>query len=131
MRFMLWLVAVLAYGCSGLALSSSIFGDLDKGRDIYSRKCAACHGQDGRGKAGMAPDFVEEWHRFTQSDEVLAGHIRNEYSSPDGFYTVASCPQHVLNDEEMEDLLSYLRKLVDRMPGFDDFKEPDGFKDSF
>jgi hypothetical protein len=79
----------------------------------------------------MAPDFVEEWHRFTQSDEVLADHIRHEYSSRDGFYTVASCPQHVLSDEEMEDLLAYLRKLVDRLPAFDEFKEPDGFNDSF
>jgi hypothetical protein len=33
MRFTLWLVAVLAYGCSGLAASSSILGWAGRGWD--------------------------------------------------------------------------------------------------
>ena len=131
MRFMLLFAVALAYGYSGLALSGSMFGDLEKGREIFSRKCVACHGQDGRGMDGMAPDFIGEWHRLTQSDDVLADHIRYEYSSPDSFYTIAGCPEHILNDEEMEDLLSYLRELVDQLPAFDEFSEPDAFGNSF
>jgi len=48
----------------------------EKVRDIYNRSCQSCHGIDGRGIAGIAPDLakanrrsVEDWVRYLQSPQ--------------------------------------------------------------
>lgn len=134
-------------GCSGAAFSGSqfgmdtAFGDVEKGRDFYEQRCAVCHGVDGRGKNGIAPDFSQEWHRLTKTDAQLAENIRNEYRSSEKHYVAGSCPPHSITNTEMEDLLAYLRQLAESIrstdafgpdPGNapawpDDFNQPGGF----
>jgi mono/diheme cytochrome c family protein len=97
---------------AGQAISEIGFGDAAKGSRLYAQRCTVCHGRDGRGQNGMAPDFFEEWHRLTKTDEELAGNIRNDFRSPDGFYNAASCPSHALTDEELGDVVAYLRELT-------------------
>ncbi len=114
-------------GCSGAAFSASLdvmdtaFGDVEKGREFYEQRCIVCHGVDGRGKNGIAPDFSREWQRLTKTDAQLAANIRNEYRSSDRHYVAASCPPHSITDDEMEDLMAYLRQLSESIRSTDAF----------
>ncbi|VAX10947.1 hypothetical protein MNBD_GAMMA26-1780 [hydrothermal vent metagenome] len=120
---LLLMVIMYAFFWSGWAFSLSGFGDPENGQRLYSQRCVMCHGMDGRGRRGMAPDFFKEWSRFSKSDDELANSIRDDYRSTNGNYGAGGCPQHMLSDGQMEDLLSYLRALTERKPtgsfGFD------------
>jgi len=119
MRYPLFLVVAFALVWSGIATASnsSVFGSAPKGKVYFSKRCAMCHGLDGRGKNGMAPDFSVEWNRLTKSDDVLAANIRNEYSDPTSgnYYNADKCPRHpTIRDDVMNDILAFLRRLVER-----------------
>jgi len=117
---------------SGLVFSFSGLGDPARGQITYSQQCVMCHGSDGRGQNGMAPNFFEEWPRLTKSDSELANSIRDEYRSLERFYTAGNCPQHVLSDEKMEDLLAYLRGLTEKKEAdFFEMDLPDDFRAPF
>lgn len=115
-RFLLLIVIVCAFLWHNFALSGSYFGDPARGRILYSQRCTMCHGSDGRGNNSMAPNFFEEWHRLTKTDGELADNIRSNFRTPEGSYTTGSCPKHSFNDEDMEDLLAYLRRLTENRP---------------
>ncbi|MBW2466900.1 MAG: cytochrome c [Deltaproteobacteria bacterium] len=112
-KSMVLIVAFLGSTWCGVSAAAGGFGSAADGRELFLDKCAMCHGKDARGKDGMAPDFLKEWHRFSQSDDVLAEHIRRDYRSSEGFYMTGSCPPHNLTNAEMNDLLEYIRELVD------------------
>lgn len=124
-NLLLFGVAIYVSGWTGMVVAEIGFGNADRGGRLYSQRCAVCHGQDGRGENGMAPDFFEEWHRLTKTDEELAGNIRNNFKTPDGFYNAPSCPSHQLTDENLEDIMAYLRQLTGRT--LDDSFESDPF----
>lgn len=118
MRCRLFVVMVLALMWSGISTAgSSVFGSVPKGKIYFSKRCAMCHGHDGRGNDGMAPDFTVEWDRLTKSDSVLAANIRNKYKDPtkDVFYSTGECPRHPsISDDVMEDILAFLRRMAER-----------------
>ncbi len=119
MRYPLFLMVAFTLVWSGIAIAgnSSVFGSVPKGKVYFSKRCAMCHGLDGRGKNGMAPDFSIEWDRLMKSDDVLAANIRNEYSDPTrgDRYNAGKCPRHpTIRDDDMENILAFLRRLVER-----------------
>lgn len=93
-------------------------GDVERGRTIFNQRCSLCHGEDGRGKSGMAADFVGEWPRLSKSDAELARNIRSGYQTPGKIYTAGSCPAQVLVDRDMEDVLAYMRTAFGPTAGF-------------
>ncbi|MBI5627874.1 MAG: cytochrome c, partial [Candidatus Rokubacteria bacterium] len=46
-------IVVALLGALALA-STAAAADLELGKQVYAKKCAACHGADGRGNAKMA-----------------------------------------------------------------------------
>ena len=133
MRYPLFIVISLTLMWSGISTAgSSVFGSVPKGKIYFSKRCAMCHGQDGRGNNGMAPDFSVEWDRLTKSDTVLAANIRNEYKDPtkDAFYNAGECPRHPsITDSEMEDVLAFLRRMAKRNDHGSSLDEADDFFD--
>lgn len=92
-----------AYALSGI-------GNPERGKMTFTQRCAMCHGDDGRGKNGMAADFVGEWHRLTKSDLELSANIRSgNVRTPGKIYSAGQCPPHIFNDGDMSDVLSYIR----------------------
>lgn len=105
------------FACAVLALASiatSAFaftgiGNPDRGRMLFNSRCAVCHGEDGRGRDGMAANLVDEWHRLVKSDQELARNIRSGFQTPGKIYGAGAMPPQILDDRQMEDVLTYIR----------------------
>ncbi len=95
--------------CVPAAHAFTSIGNPERGKMIFSQLCAMCHGEDGRGREGMAPDLVTEWHRLTKSDQELAYNIRTGRQTPGKIYTAGPPPPQMLNDRDMDDVLAYVR----------------------
>ena len=84
----------------------------EEGVRTYSMQCAGCHGESAGGNEGMAPNFADEWFRLTKPDNELARNIRNGFKTPGKFYSGGSCSISQLSDNEISDVLIYIRQLV-------------------
>ena len=87
-------------------------GQAAKGRPLYERYCLSCHGPEGRGDGPLglhlnppAANFHTPESR-NKSDEVLLKAIREGHSET----AMASWKDELL-DEELQDVLAYIRKL--------------------
>ena len=76
-------------------------------RAIYRRSCQSCHGLDGRGIVGVAPDLkrvryrgAAEWERY----------LRN----PQSAHPVSRKPPVWLDDDEMKIMAEYLSSMTQR-----------------
>jgi mono/diheme cytochrome c family protein len=86
--------------------------DLMRGKATYERDCQNCHGSGGRGDGPAAASLTiqpADFHRFRsflKSDEELLRTIE---------HGVVFSPMHAwrgqLTDEEMQDILAYVRLL--------------------
>ena len=98
----------LAVSISSLAFSGA--GNAGRGKEIFKQRCAMCHGTDGRGQNGMAPDFIGEWTRLAKSDEELSQNIRSgALHTPGKIYMGGQCPPKIMEERDMDDVLAYLR----------------------
>lgn len=95
--FSLMTALVTAIPCPLLA------GDYFNGQEIYEKHCASCHGSDGRGLSADTPDFTRGDSLFS-SDLELFDVIANDSDTMHGF-------KHILSNEEILDVISYLRGL--------------------
>jgi len=134
MRYSLFIVIIFTVVWSSIATASnsSVFGSVPKGKVYFSKRCAMCHGIDGRGNRGMAPDFSAEWDRLTKSDNLLAANIRAEYKDPTNeiYYSTGECPSHpTISDDDMGDILAFLRRMVERNNHGGRLDEADAFFD--
>ncbi|MDP1898078.1 MAG: cytochrome c [Sulfurimicrobium sp.] len=105
------LILSLLILCSAPAAHAfSGMGNPDRGKMIFTQRCTMCHGEDGRGRDGMAADLVGEWHRLTKSDMELTHNLRTgALRTPGKIYSAGQCPPQMLNDRDMNDVLAYLR----------------------
>ncbi len=104
------LLATLLACSIPMAHAFSGMGNPERGRMLFNQRCAVCHGEDGRGREGMAADFVGEWHRLTKPDQELSRNIRSgAVRTPGKLYSAGQCPPQMLDDRDMDDLLSHLR----------------------
>jgi len=86
--------------------------DLERGKAVYTRLCLSCHGSEGYGDGPAARSLTiapANFHRvksFLKSDEELLRTIE---------HGVVFSPMHAwrgqLTDEEMQDVLAYVRLL--------------------
>lgn len=86
--------------------------DLERGKTVYARLCLSCHGSQGYGDGPEANSLViapANFHRvrsFLKSDEELLRTIE---------HGVVFSPMHSwrgqLSDEEIQDVLAYVRLL--------------------
>ena len=86
--------------------------DLERGKSVYTRLCLPCHGSEGYGDGpkadslAVAPANFHHVRSFLKSDEELLRTIE---------HGVVFSPMHSwrgqLADEEMQDVLAYVRIL--------------------
>lgn len=86
-------------------------GDPRKGKEKYEQFCAVCHGKRGGGNGPMAKATTPPAPRLTtreirdQSDEQLYNSIAN------GVGSAMPAWRGVLNDQQLVDVLAYVRAL--------------------
>lgn len=95
--------------CAPAAHAFTSIGNPDRGRMIFAQQCTICHGEDGRGREGMAPDLVAEWHRLTKSDQELARNIRTGLQTSGKIYSGGPKPPQIMSDRDMDDVIAYMR----------------------
>ncbi len=82
---------------------------IDDARDIYQSNCAACHGFDGVPIMGGVPNLGKN-ERMQKADQELIASIKNGKTPESG--GVAMPPwDGVLSDEEMQNVLDYVRVI--------------------
>lgn len=97
-----------------LAAQAPEQGDAKKGKGYYQQYCAICHGKRGLGNGSMAKATSPPASKLTtrevqdKSDEALLNAIANGVGG--------SMPawQGVLNDQQLLDVVAYLRALAGR-----------------
>ena len=68
--------------------------------------CMACHGEDATGRIGIGPRLASKSYLAAASDDFLAGTIKNGRSA-----TTMIPFSAVLNDQQVEAVIAYLRSL--------------------
>jgi len=88
-------------------------GDPVAGRTIFEGICANCHGQDGITEVPGIPVFADG-ERMDKTDDQLRTSIMNGVNNPDNPAGMAMPPYGggpALNDQQIADVLSYIRTL--------------------
>ena len=104
------LVAASTFSVADMSMPGLGGSDLE-GKRLYDQRCSTCHGVDGAGRSGMAPNFHDEWHRLTKSDSELFRNVRNGFRTPGKFYSSGQCPSQQLSDQDISNVLTHLRRL--------------------
>jgi mono/diheme cytochrome c family protein len=106
------LIVLLAGFWTWITPAHSAEGQAAKGRPLYERYCLSCHGPEGRGDGPLglhlnppAANFHKPESR-NKSDEALLKAIREGHSE-----TAMASWKGELLDEELQDVLAYIRKL--------------------
>lgn len=103
-----WLfLAAFAAACAGGSKdettdepTDAIVGDATAGGTVYSNNCAGCHSADGSG--GSGPSLIAEVPELSD-DEITTAVLEGK----------GGMPSFDLDDQEMADLLAYLRDSFD------------------
>ncbi|MES1981634.1 MAG: cytochrome c [Pseudomonadota bacterium] len=77
--------------------------DPGNGQRVYMMNCSGCHGQNGISDMPQAPNLAR-YEVFTKPDQVLINTIRSGRNMMPAFLGV-------LNDQQMRDVISYVRTL--------------------
>lgn len=85
------------------AVSDTWAANPARGRDLYNRNCAACHGPGGEGVSQGAPRF-KFGERLEKPDMLLLQSVKTGKRA---------CPPQfgILQDADILDILSYVRTL--------------------
>ena len=75
----------------------------ERGKELYERHCAACHGAEGKG--GIGPDLTDAEYRYGRSTEAVSESIRN--GRPDGMPAFGN----QLSAGEVESLAAFILQL--------------------
>jgi cytochrome c6 len=86
-----------------LACSVAQAGDVNKGRQLYGKYCAVCHGPTGRSTMAGAPNF-DRGEGLMRPDSDLLASIRSGKNACPAF-------RGILSDREILDVVAFLRTL--------------------
>jgi len=90
-------------------ISTTIFADIKKGKEVYKANCATCHTTDGRG--GLGGDF--NLVSYSRTKEEIKAYAKDPYSLYKKFgYSANAMPTLPLEDKEFEDVADYISSLV-------------------
>ena len=104
---MKWRVTILKVALAVLPMmlmySTAQAGDTNRGRQLYGKNCAVCHGDNGRSVMPGAPNF-NRGETLLRPDSALLLQIRNGKNA---------CPAYrgMLSDRDILDVIAFLRTL--------------------
>lgn len=101
--------AILAAATMAVAFSAGAYAD--SGADIFSSKCAACHGAQGQGTPGLAPALKGDPFVVKGSVKEIENTIQNGRSGDQKKYKdlPTAMPAWHLSAADLKAIVSYLR----------------------
>lgn len=85
-------------------------GNVERGRELYSQTCVACHGANGEGAFEGVPDLTMASGRFTKPDDILLANIINGFQSKGSLMAMPPKGGNPdLTDQDLADTLAYMR----------------------
>lgn len=96
-------VRLLVFTLLMLAMGAAMAGDPVKGKGIYDARCSGCHGVSGKPHVPDVPNFSIGQGVMKPDHEIMAIVKKGKTVMP-GF-------EGVLKDEEILDVISYIRTL--------------------
>ena len=104
--------AVIAYVRVLHTPNVTVIGDPDRGRRIYERYCIACHGVNGKGDGVMARVLSIKSADHTNAKEMAAFSNKELLKAvKEGTEQFMPAWEEVLSDDDMEDVVGYIRLL--------------------
>jgi cytochrome c553 len=88
-----------------------VAGDVDKGKTVFHRRCAGCHGPSGQGKIDF-PRLTGQWPNYLQRqfEKMKAGERPHEGES-----SMTDVLKRV-KPEELNDILAWLTAIQTQPP---------------
>lgn len=99
-----WMVVALFLGAA-----SAAFGGAAEGKDLYAKKCRACHGPEGHGNPGMAKMLKVEFRHLGSKD--VQGKPDEEIKKIITAGTGKMKAVDGLSGNQIKDLLAFIRTL--------------------
>lgn len=93
-------------------------GDAERGRDLYSQTCVACHSANGEGAFEGVPNLMIASGRLSKPDEILLANMINGFQSagsPMAMPPRGGNPD--LTDQDMAHVLAFLRTQFEERTG--------------
>lgn len=106
--------------------------DHPEGKTVYNNQCAACHGFEGEGKPNIAPAMqsnatLNRPSVYNSVAVLLRGIPTQTYNETTAFYKMDSFES--LTDQEMADLINYMRAAWTDMPADIDADQVEDIRD--
>lgn len=94
-------------------LSFSLANATEDGKKIYEKKCTTCHGKDGKGNRAMLKTLKVDASLLDLLDKGTLEKLDEELISiiSKGINKMPAY-EKALKDEEIKDVISYIRSLV-------------------
>ena len=99
---------VAAVNNENIALSQ-----MESGKEVYNRTCLACHQTDGQGVPGTFPPLVKTKKVLGSKDTLITLLLKGmsgQVKVKGEMYSGTMPPQDYLSDEELANVLTYVRK---------------------
>lgn len=90
-------------------------GDAGNGKAVYGETCVFCHGAKGKGEIPGVPDLTRKKGPLAKTDAELFRNIADGFESPGSAMAMpARGGNPDLSDEEVHDVLAYLRQAFQK-----------------
>ncbi|HYX07340.1 MAG TPA: cytochrome c [Bacteroidales bacterium] len=86
---------------------------MESGKEVYNRTCLACHQTNGQGVPGTFPPLVETKKVLGSKDTLITLLLKGmsgQVEVKGEMYSGTMPPQDYLSDEELANVLTYIRK---------------------
>lgn len=118
--FLLTLVGCQSSGNKPAMQSESVTSDVDAGKAIYQRHCAACHQPNGMGVPKFYPPLAQ--NETMKGDpqkliHILLNGMAGEIIVNEQSYNGIMAPYQNLSDQEIADVLNYVRQQMNGVSG--------------
>ena len=118
--FLLTLVGCQTSGNKPVTQSESTFSNVDAGKAIYQRQCAACHQPNGMGVPKFYPPLAQ--NESLKGDpqkliHILLNGMAGEIIVNEQTYNGIMAPYQNLSDQEIADVLNYVRQEMNGVKG--------------
>lgn len=81
---------------------------------IYFETCFVCHGDDGTGNMPGVPDLTENAALFSEKESVIVARLKAGIQKPGNIAMPPKGGNPALNDEQLLDVLRFVKRLVKR-----------------